>query len=33
VKASLERAINDSPSVQAALKISKMEADGQLLTI
>jgi len=33
VKASLERAINDSPSVQAALKISKMKADGQLLTI
>jgi peptide/nickel transport system substrate-binding protein len=33
VKASLERAIKDSPSVKAALKISKMEADGQLLTI
>jgi peptide/nickel transport system substrate-binding protein len=33
VKESLERAINESPAVKAALKIHKMEANGQLLTI
>jgi peptide/nickel transport system substrate-binding protein len=33
VKESLERAIKDSPAVKAALKIQKIEADGQLLTI
>jgi peptide/nickel transport system substrate-binding protein len=33
VKKSLERAIKDNPAVKAALKIRKMEADGQLLTI
>ncbi|RDE27204.1 nickel ABC transporter substrate-binding protein [Parageobacillus thermoglucosidasius] len=33
VKESLERASKDNPAVKAALKIRKMEADGQRLTI